>query len=191
MIANAAFPMQSWLTDGLLIYRCFVIYSSNFWVVFFPLLLLLGYISSSIAVLIRLNGPDKGLWSGLNKDLATSFCSLSITLNVIVTSLIIMRLFWYRKTIVNALGPFHGTYCISLSAIMVESAILNTICSLVFLIPYAIGNPVSNVFQGLSGIFSDYCVHAHCAPRCTRSGLVKYYGTDRSTKHCASHAAGW
>jgi len=37
----------------------------------------------------------------------------------------------------------------SISAMLVESAALNTGCSLVFLVLYARGNPGSNIFQGL------------------------------------------
>jgi len=55
----------------------------------------------------------------------------------------------HRKMITAALGSSHAKQYVSVSAMLVESAALNTTCSLIFLILYARGNPGSNIFQGL------------------------------------------
>jgi len=149
---NTVNVIQIILVDALLICRCFVIYSRNPWVIILPLLLLLGCAGTTIAGLVEIE-INPGAFSGVNKELGTAFYSFSIALNIIVTTLIVIKLLNYKNAFarVKDLGLDHGKYCVTISAILIESALLNTVSTLVFLIFYARRSPLENVFSGLSG----------------------------------------
>jgi len=149
VMADVSFPLQSWLTDGLIIFRCFVIYSYNYWVILFPSFLLVGSLGLGIALNTELSRPGVGFWAKISKDLALPWFSCSIALNIVVTFLIVFRLLWHRKMIISALGAQHANQYVSISAMLIESATLSATCSIIFLILYARGNAVSTVFQDL------------------------------------------
>jgi len=149
VMADVSFPLQSWLTDGLIIFRCFVIYSYNYWVILFPSFLLVGSLGLGIALNTELSRPGVGFWAKISKDLTLPWFSCSIALNIVVTFLIVFRLLWHRKMIISALGAQHANQYVSISAMLIESATLSATCSIIFLILYARGNAVSTVFQDL------------------------------------------
>lgn len=74
------------------------------------------------------------------------FYTLSLALNIIMTVAIVARLLLFRHRISSALGPGHGTQYTSIAAMVVESAAIYSSFSIVFLILFAINNPVSTVF---------------------------------------------
>lgn len=77
-----------------------------------------------------------GLFSAQALDLGTAFWSLSISQNVLVTTLICARLFHARHRITSALGGEHGRLYTRVCAMLVESAALYSIWGLVVLIAY-------------------------------------------------------
>lgn len=81
------------------------------------------------------------------------FFSLSLSLNIIITIAIVLRLLLFRRQIVLLLGKDHGTQYTSIAAMIVESAAIFSTFSLLFLVPFALNHPLNEVFfQALSGV---------------------------------------
>ena len=76
---------------------------------------------------------------------------MSLSLNITMTIAICARLLFYRRRITRILGPNHGTQYTSVAAMIVESASLYSAFALLFLIPFALGNPIQNTFIQLIG----------------------------------------
>lgn len=76
---------------------------------------------------------------------------VSLALNVLVTVAIVLRLLVYRHRISQALGPNHGSQYTSIVAMLVESASLYSLFSLLLVIPFAIDNPIQNVSLQMLG----------------------------------------
>jgi len=149
MMGNAAFPIQSWLADGFLIYRCFVVYGRQYWVTIIPCLLLLGSFVTGSLVLNNEAAPQSSFWTRTSINFAVPYFSLTIALNTLVTIMIVAKLLVTRQRNKNILGNTITRTYTSISAMLTESAALNCGTSIVFLIPYARSKPVSTVFQNL------------------------------------------
>jgi len=151
IMGNSAFPIQSWLADSYLIYRCYVVYSRQLWITVFPSLLLLGSLVTGIFVISNETEPNSSFWATTSVNFAIPYFSLTIALNVIVTLLIIGKLLWARRTSRKLLGPnSSSSVYTSISAMLIESAALNFCTSIAFLVPYARGDTVSVVFQEIA-----------------------------------------
>ena len=76
---------------------------------------------------------------------------MSLSLNISMTIAICARLLYYRRRITRVLGPNHGTQYTSVAAMIVESSFLYSAFALLFLIPFALDNPIQNAFIQLMG----------------------------------------
>jgi hypothetical protein len=101
-------------------------------------------------LLTQIGTPDNSLWARKSVNFALPYWSLSIALNFLVTILIVARLIYIRRQITQAIGQQHTRQYTSVVAMLIESAAMTTVCSLLFLIPYARGSAISSVFQGLA-----------------------------------------
>ena len=76
-----------------------------------------------------------------------SYLSISISLNVLLTLMIVIRLILYTRNTRNALGSSGiGGMCKAISTMLIESCALYAVSSLLVIIPMAIQNFVMNVF---------------------------------------------
>ena len=98
----------------------------------------------SICLLVQISQPSLSLWSSLNFSLP--YFTLSLSLNVIVSIFITLRLLSQRRKVVNILGRQHAQQYVSIAAMIVESAALYSVFSITFLVLYAINHPVQNIF---------------------------------------------
>jgi len=156
-ISNVSYVIANWLADGMVVYRFLVIFRNTrlfpLWVVMFiPVLAYLGSFGLSIVWLIQVSAPASSPWSQVG---ATNFTGpyfwMSLSLNITMTIAICARLLFYRRRITKILGPNHGTQYTSVAAMIVESASLYSVFALLFLIPFALGNPIQNTFIQLIG----------------------------------------
>lgn len=63
-----------------------------------------------------------------------------------MTLAIVIRLLIYRWHVSRSLGEGYGRQYTSIAAMLIESAFLYSLFSLLFLIPFAINNPIQNTF---------------------------------------------
>jgi len=134
-LGTAANQVSNFIGDGLLMYRCFVIYNNNPLVIVFPVILYLGSISMAVMTLIQSAAPGSNFFQGKTVNFGVPWASLSVALNVTLTCLIILRILRARK---NARKYFddHDTIYTSLASILVESSLPFSILGIAFAITY-------------------------------------------------------
>lgn len=71
---------------------------------------------------------------------------MTIALNVIVTIFIVCRLLVYRWRVTRVMGPGQTSEYATMTAILIESAIMYSSFAILFIVPFGIGNPLGNVF---------------------------------------------
>jgi hypothetical protein len=80
----------------------------------------------------------------------TSYYIISLSVNIMITVLITIRLLWYRRIVTESLSAEHAKQYLSLAAILVESAALYSVFALIFIVTYAINNPLNQIFMGVA-----------------------------------------
>ncbi|KAK7680885.1 hypothetical protein QCA50_016195 [Cerrena zonata] len=129
LLSNISFGISGVLSDAMLIWRCrqiwkFTLFSRPNLIVIFPIFLLAG----SMVPLIYSCISDV-----FYNFIILSYAATTLALNLLLTTLIILRL-WQRKTqLRKVLGTSHGRHYDVLSIVFVESASMNAIFSILFL----------------------------------------------------------
>ncbi|KAJ7626845.1 hypothetical protein FB45DRAFT_1059766 [Roridomyces roridus] len=155
-IGNVAFVLTNWFSDALLVWRCMIIYTncgvSLYIVMALPCLMFLTSVSMGILWLIQIcTSSPFGIFNTINWTIP--FFSLSLALNILVTIAIVVRLYVYRRRVAKLLNGNHGSQYTSIAAMLVESAFLYSSFSILFLVPFGMNNPLSQIFlQALSQI---------------------------------------
>ncbi|OCH85062.1 hypothetical protein OBBRIDRAFT_839241 [Obba rivulosa] len=142
------------LGDALLIYRCFILWASNFIIVVIPVLVYLGDLALGILVLVSSGTPGGKFFSGKAVDFGTPFYCMAISLNIILTILICGRLLYVSRWVREILGHDASTLYSSVMSIMIESALPYSICGIMFIIPYVRGSDTSIAFAQMWGKFT-------------------------------------
>ncbi|KAG6811457.1 hypothetical protein H0H92_007280, partial [Tricholoma furcatifolium] len=141
----------TFLADLLVLWRCWVIWRAfgrlGAWLaIAFPGLLLLASFVMGTLWTLQSSQPGLSLYSALPVAYGTSYYAISLGVNIILTVLIAIRLLLYRRTVMSTLPEDHAKEYVSLVTIVIESASLYSVFALLFLITYAINNPVNSVF---------------------------------------------
>ncbi|SJL15723.1 uncharacterized protein ARMOST_19227 [Armillaria ostoyae] len=134
-----------WFADGLVLYRFFVIYNRSMWVAVVPAVIFLAGIGTSVGLCVSLAKAEDSFWAHTTIRFGIAYWAISVSLNVIFTCLIIIRLLIIRRQVKAIIGSSHGTHYTSIVAILVESASLYSAWALVFLITYARDSWVQNI----------------------------------------------
>jgi hypothetical protein len=88
-----------------------------------------------------------GLYSSVPLAVGTAYYVSSLGANILLTILIISRLLIHRKAVTNVLPEGYAKQYLSVTAIIVESAVLYSVFALAFVISYALNNPVNQLFM--------------------------------------------
>ncbi|KAF8838979.1 hypothetical protein BDN67DRAFT_970798 [Paxillus ammoniavirescens] len=158
-IGNVSFTLANWLADSLLVWRCVIISrdtrTSSYWIVpaVVPCLMQLTSYVLGVFFLIQISSPSSSPYFNASKGInwTLPYLFISFAINIVVSILITFRLLLYRRRMIQDLGPGHATESASLAAMIVESASLYSTFSLLFLIPFALKSPVSNIFLQVLG----------------------------------------
>ncbi|EMD38814.1 hypothetical protein CERSUDRAFT_112546 [Gelatoporia subvermispora B] len=137
--------------DALLIYRCFIIWGSNWLVIVLPILIYLANLALGILVLITAGTPGGQTFSGRTLDFGTPLYSMSISLNIILTALICGRLLYISRRVRQTMGADAAELYTGIVAILIESAVPYSVCGIIFLIPYVRGSQTSIAFAQIWG----------------------------------------
>ncbi|KZV85634.1 hypothetical protein EXIGLDRAFT_622821 [Exidia glandulosa HHB12029] len=146
----------TFLSDALVLWRCWVIWSASgsrliaCLVVAFPIICLVASFVVGVLWARESSKPGLSLYSELPINLGTSYYALSLGVNVFLTFLIAARLIFYRRRVSAALPSDDGRSYVSLATIFVESAALYSVCAFLFLVTYAIQSPMNQVFLGMT-----------------------------------------
>ncbi|KAK0469017.1 uncharacterized protein EV420DRAFT_1658099 [Desarmillaria tabescens] len=94
--------LQTLLADGILTYRCWIVYGKSWMIVATPLLLWIGVLGTTITNIYLLSTIHSEALTVATKlrPIVTSFWVISIALNIITTFLIVMRIFAVDRKLV-------------------------------------------------------------------------------------------
>lgn len=142
--------------------------------------------------------PGGFFFSGKAVNFGTPYYSITIGMNILLTTLICARLYYLRKQVKNVLGAKNAEMYTSLAAIMIESAAPYTIMGIILLPFYTRGNSLAIAFgqvwskltvclpsccRGVRALIPCFCCAVHRtsddhSPHCVGKGLVS---RDRNT----------
>lgn len=149
------FPLNQWLADGLLLYRCHIIYATNHRVTAFPCVIYLATIATGIYFIYQNSQPpitSEDATRQINSGI--SYISISVSLNIILTLMISIRLILHSRNIRGALGasagPTNGLYT-AIIATLVESSAPYAVALILYLGPWAANSPATNIFTAVIG----------------------------------------
>ncbi|KAG9218943.1 hypothetical protein CCMSSC00406_0000943 [Pleurotus cornucopiae] len=145
----------TFLSDFLVLWRCWVIWTASgrlaaYLATAFPALLLLASFVMGTLWTLQSSQPGLSLYSKLPLAYGTSYYAISLSVNIILTILITFRLLLYRHRIKESLPEEHAKHYVSLLTIIIESAALYSLFSILFLITYAVNNPTNQIFLGMA-----------------------------------------
>ncbi|KAJ3567409.1 hypothetical protein NP233_g6390 [Leucocoprinus birnbaumii] len=139
LTCNVVYIINSWLQDCLLLTEDVVLCRFLYAELTTPPAL-------SLVLIKLLCLPGITLWSEISIKFAIPYWAVSISLNVIITACISLKLLYLRKI---SLGL--GAEYVSVTAMLVESAALYTSNGLIFVISYAFSSPIQHIALPLLG----------------------------------------
>ncbi|PSS28486.1 hypothetical protein PHLCEN_2v2967 [Hermanssonia centrifuga] len=147
--------VANFMADGLLIWRTCIIWDS-YLIVLLPCLMYFASTALSIVSVYQIAKPGDNIWSDTTISFGIPYMALSISLNIVLTLLIVARLMYISNTVRTVLGAEHsGTYTFVATA-MVESAAPYSITSIFFIILYGRHSNIQNlVLPVLAQIMDD------------------------------------
>jgi len=152
-LGSVSYVLSQWLCDALIVWRYAMIYKGCFvpmWIILTPpCLVYMGSVVTGILYLVQLSAASPFVNTNLNWTIP--YISISLGLNILLTIAIVLRLLLFRRRIASALGPTHGSQYTSIAAMVVESASLYSIFSILLLVPFALGNSIASVFLQVIG----------------------------------------
>ncbi|RPD54573.1 hypothetical protein L226DRAFT_470935 [Lentinus tigrinus ALCF2SS1-7] len=156
-LGTASSVLRNILTDALLIYRVYVIWT-DVRVIAFPCVLYIASIALGILELYLSGKPNAHFFVGKAMQLGTAYWASTISLNIITTSVICGRLIYLGRAIevarnVKGRGMAALRYTGTVSMV-VESALPYSMAGLAFLVSYGIGSDISIMFGAFYGMFS-------------------------------------
>ncbi|KIJ58316.1 hypothetical protein HYDPIDRAFT_119682 [Hydnomerulius pinastri MD-312] len=152
VMSEISYFLILWLTDALILWRFIMFYRPlryARWVIPLPCAMYLSVIVLNCLVLQQEAGLGQSFYVSVN--LPVAYYALSLSLNVLTTLMISIRLYIHEKELERVLGKGFGTPYTSITSILVESAATYGIWSFVAIILYAEGNLGSSILLGSLG----------------------------------------
>jgi hypothetical protein len=103
--------------------------------------------------------PTLSMYSKLPMAYGTSYYAISLGANIILTVLIMGRLVAYRRTLLESLPADLANHYISLGTVIVESAAMYSLFSILFLITYAVNNPTNQIWLAVASATQVRATH--------------------------------
>lgn len=141
--------MNNWLADGLLLYRCYIVYAKSRRAIIFPSIMYLACLATGIMFMYRISEPEQIIFT-LDTMIHSGipYVTISFSLNVLLTLMIVTRLVWHRRNIRNAMGGTAGAGGLykAIITVIVESSALYLIVSLLYVGPWIAKSPIQYIF---------------------------------------------
>ncbi|OCH86646.1 hypothetical protein OBBRIDRAFT_761044 [Obba rivulosa] len=113
------------ISDAFILYRCYVVWNKNIWIVILPALLLVADVGTGITACCTLGllKPGESFYVKTQAEISNAFFSTTLAVNGLCTGLIAGRVWWHQHSIKN-LNVHRGvTFDVGrVATIMVESA---------------------------------------------------------------------
>ena len=98
--------------------------------------------------------PNYNLFRGKAVQFGTPYYSLTVSFNIIVTLLIVMRLYKLGKSVTNAMGRSNARIYTNASAMLIESAAPYALFGIAWIVSYSIGSPTAVAFGYVNSILT-------------------------------------
>ncbi|TFY65000.1 hypothetical protein EVJ58_g2250 [Rhodofomes roseus] len=134
------------MSDALLIYRTFVLFASNIWIIVLPVLMYLAAFALAIIELVIAGTPNGNFFGSRAASFGVPYYALTISLNILLTLLIVARLLTLAHTVRATMGAHAARLYTGVAALMAESAAPYAAVGIMFLVPYARGSDLSIAF---------------------------------------------
>ncbi|EJF62039.1 hypothetical protein BD309DRAFT_1066392 [Dichomitus squalens] len=145
---TAASIVLNLCSDGLLIYRCYVVWN-DLRIIAGPVIIYLASFSLGIAQLYESGRPHANYFAGLAQKLGIGYTSCIISLEIILTALICSRIYFVGRRYGHAMGEEVGRAYTSAAAIIVESMLLSTLTGIAYLISFARNSDIDIFFLSI------------------------------------------
>ncbi|KAG6848397.1 hypothetical protein H0H93_000549 [Arthromyces matolae] len=98
---------------------------------------------------LMVSAPSSSIWAATTINFTLPYFCTSLALNIVSTIVIVARLLHFRHRVSMSLGAGYGSQYTTIAAMLVESAAIYSVSSLLFLIPFIVGHPIQNVIAPL------------------------------------------
>lgn len=138
ILRQAIYVTNNIVADSLVVYRLYVVWGFNRKVIIGPIIMLIatslsGYLAvwgfSKIVPGEDVFASDIAIWG-------TALFALSLSTNIVVTSLIAGRIWWIGRQAAKSLGGAHGQKYSQALVIIIESGAIYSVCLFILLILY-------------------------------------------------------
>ncbi|TBU58182.1 hypothetical protein BD310DRAFT_851854 [Dichomitus squalens] len=153
VIFDATLFIGTFLCDLLVLWRCHIIWAASgrglaYAVISLPAIILVASFVLGTLWTLQASHPGLSLYSKEPLAFGTAYFTLSLSVNIILTALILVRLLMYRRTHLAHLPPGHAKHYLSLANLIVESAALYSVFAIMFLVSYALNKPINQIWLG-------------------------------------------
>ncbi|KAF8520740.1 hypothetical protein BU17DRAFT_88625 [Hysterangium stoloniferum] len=152
VLGTATAMVANFIGDGLLIYRCYIIWHGSWLIITFPILLYLGSVAMALVTLVQSARPGD-FFTGIAVNFGVPWAVLSVTLNVFVTTIIIVRLMGARRRLKGIMPRDALSVYTGISAVLVESCLPFSVLGIIFAVTYGKSLPIGPAFMFIWGVF--------------------------------------
>ncbi|KLO18813.1 hypothetical protein SCHPADRAFT_866019 [Schizopora paradoxa] len=135
-VGNVGFTVATFVADTLLIFRLFVVYGNNYYLIILPFLSNIAAATLSGIAAVQSVHPDSSGFKLGERNTMIPFFVLTITLNILLSLAITYRLLSVRRLVTTVVGAEHAKLYTSLSAVIIESAALTSVTGIIALACY-------------------------------------------------------
>ncbi|KAK7688220.1 hypothetical protein QCA50_008590 [Cerrena zonata] len=139
-IGNAAGCITTFLADGFLLYRCFLVWNDRPWVLILPSLAYIASTVMSVLTVVAAARPGSTLWAKTTLKVSVPYWGLTMALNITLSLLLILRLLSMQRTLRQVLGEDYARVYAKIVSMSVESALPYALVSFIFIVLYGIQN---------------------------------------------------
>ncbi|KAJ6584721.1 hypothetical protein B0H19DRAFT_1015368 [Mycena capillaripes] len=187
IISQVVFTLGNLMADALLIWRCRAIWNVRFreLVMLFPYIMWVG--SLGMGIMFGIQTARAGLFTTVTASFAVPYFTISLSLNIILTLLIVGKIAYHQRSMTAILGPGHrssGLYAM-VTSMFIESAALYAIDSILLLVTFGLGHPINQIWLGLSPSIqkiSSYLIIYRVAQGQDWNSTVKTANTTTTTR---------
>ncbi|OCH85531.1 hypothetical protein OBBRIDRAFT_762823 [Obba rivulosa] len=141
-MGTTSFVALNLLADGLMLYRCFVIWN-DIRIVVIPFIVWLATWALGIIELYASGAPGADFFVGKAVQLGLAYYSMSIGLNILLTALICFRIVRYAHRIQPCLGSTIARTYTGAASIIIESALPYALAGIAYIVAYGMNSGIS------------------------------------------------
>ncbi|KAK0484356.1 hypothetical protein EDD18DRAFT_708626 [Armillaria luteobubalina] len=129
------------LGDALLLYRCYIICGARRSLIYAPLIIWMASTVMAIITNVISGLPDSNVFKGKAATCGISWVVLTVSFNVVVTTMICARIFLFQRYIRKNVDAETAKMYTGIIALMIESALPFTVLGIIFIATYVRGSP--------------------------------------------------